>query len=84
MSNRPPSCSDWRRSASARPDAKVALRVNPDFELKSSGMKMGGGPKQFGIDAEQVPQALAQIGQLGWRSKASIFSAARRTSSRKR
>jgi diaminopimelate decarboxylase len=31
-----------------------ALRVNPDFELKSSGMKMGGGPKQFGIDAEQV------------------------------
>jgi diaminopimelate decarboxylase len=39
--------------------------VNPDFELKSSGMKMGGGPKQFGIDAEQVPQALAEIGHLG-------------------
>ena len=32
--------------------ARVAVRVNPDFELKSSGMKMGGGPKQFGIDAE--------------------------------
>ena len=45
--------------------ARVAVRVNPDFELKSSGMKMGGGPKQFGIDAEQVPQALAQIGRLG-------------------
>ncbi len=44
---------------------RVALRVNPDFELKSSGMKMGGGPKQFGIDAEQVPQALAQIKRLG-------------------
>ncbi|HMU64601.1 MAG TPA: pyridoxal-dependent decarboxylase, exosortase A system-associated, partial [Nitrosomonas sp.] len=29
---------------------KVAVRINPDFELKSSGMKMGGGPKQFGID----------------------------------
>lgn len=40
---------------------RVAVRVNPDFELKSSGMKMGGGPKQFGIDAEQVPQALAEI-----------------------
>jgi diaminopimelate decarboxylase len=40
---------------------RVALRVNPDFELKSSGMKMGGGPKQFGIDAEQVPQALSEI-----------------------
>ena len=42
--------------------ARVAVRVNPDFELKSSGMRMGGGPKQFGIDAEQVPQALADIG----------------------
>ncbi len=40
---------------------RVAVRVNPDFELKSSGMKMGGGPKQFGIDAEQVPKALAEI-----------------------
>lgn len=45
--------------------ARVAVRVNPDFELKSSGMKMGGGPKQFGIDAEQVPEALAHIGQRG-------------------
>ena len=27
--------------------SRVALRVNPDFELKGSGMKMGGGPKQF-------------------------------------
>ena len=31
--------------------ARVAVRVNPDFELKSAGMKMGGGPKQFGVDA---------------------------------
>lgn len=45
--------------------ARVAIRVNPDFELKSSGMKMGGGPKQFGIDAEQVPEALAEVGRLG-------------------
>lgn len=42
--------------------ARVAVRVNPDFELKSSGMKMGGGPKQFGVDAEQVPELLDQIG----------------------
>ncbi len=35
--------------------ARVALRVNPDFELKSSGMKMAGGPKPFGIDAERIP-----------------------------
>ena len=45
--------------------ARVAVRVNPDFELKSSGMKMGGGPKPFGIDAEQVPQALAAIQDSG-------------------
>ena len=45
--------------------ARVALRVNPDFELKLSGMKMGGGPKQFGIDAEQVPEVLAEVGSLG-------------------
>jgi len=43
--------------------ARVAVRVNPDFELKSSGMKMGGGPKQFGVDAEQVPELLKAIGQ---------------------
>jgi diaminopimelate decarboxylase len=45
--------------------ARVAVRVNPDFELKASGMKMGGGPKQFGIDAEAVPAALAEIGCRG-------------------
>ena len=50
------------RTLSVKP--RVAIRVNPDFELKSSGMKMGGGPKQFGIDAERVPALLARIGQL--------------------
>ena len=45
--------------------ARVAVRVNPDFELKGSGMKMGGGPKQFGVDVEQVPALLAEIGQAG-------------------
>lgn len=42
--------------------ARVAVRVNPDFELKGSGMKMGGGPKQFGVDAEAVPELLERIG----------------------
>lgn len=45
--------------------ARIAIRVNPDFELKLSGMKMGGGPKQFGVDAEAVPELLAEVGQLG-------------------
>ena len=43
---------------------KVAVRVNPDFELKSSSMKMGGGPKQFGVDAERVPAMLVRLGKL--------------------
>ncbi len=43
--------------------ARVAVRVNPDFELKGSGMKMGGGPKQFGVDVEQMPELLADIGR---------------------
>jgi len=37
---------------------RVALRVNPDFQIKGSGMRMGGGPQQFGMDAELVPEAL--------------------------
>ena len=45
--------------------AKVAIRVNPDFELKSSGMKMGGGPQQFGVDSEEVPAMLKRLGELG-------------------
>ncbi len=50
------------RRAGSRP--RVAVRVNPDFELKTSGMKMGGGPKQFGVDAERVPAMLAELGRL--------------------
>ena len=43
---------------------RVTVRVNPDFELKSSGMKMSGGPKQFGVDAERVPAMLARMKAL--------------------
>lgn len=49
------------KSLSLRP--RVAVRVNPDFELKMSGMKMSGGPKQFGVDAERVPELLDRIGK---------------------
>ncbi|WP_411970040.1 pyridoxal-dependent decarboxylase, exosortase A system-associated [Paucibacter sp. Y2R2-4] len=45
--------------------ARVAVRVNPDFELKGSGMKMGGGPKQFGVDVEQLPELLAELPRRG-------------------
>jgi diaminopimelate decarboxylase len=40
---------------------RVAVRVNPDFEIKGSGMRMGGGPQQFGVDAEQVPALLKDL-----------------------
>jgi diaminopimelate decarboxylase len=44
---------------------QLVLRVNPDFELKGSGMRMGGGAKQFGIDAEEIPRMLALAATLG-------------------
>jgi len=40
---------------------RVAVRVNPDFEVRGSGMRMGGGPQQFGVDAERVPQLLDDL-----------------------
>ena len=38
---------------------RVAIRVNPDFELAGAGMRMGGGARPFGVDAPDVP-ALAR------------------------
>ena len=40
---------------------RVAVRVNPDFAVKGSGMRMSGGPQQFGVDAEQVPLLLKEL-----------------------
>ncbi len=47
----------------------LAIRVNPDFELRGSGMKMGGGAKPFGLDAERVPALAREIIAAGadWR-----------------
>lgn len=48
---------------------RLAVRVNPDFDLKGSGMKMGGGAKPFGLDAERVPALVRRIAASGaeWR-----------------
>ncbi|TRD12510.1 pyridoxal-dependent decarboxylase, exosortase A system-associated [Erythrobacter insulae] len=48
---------------------RMAIRVNPSFELKGSGMKMGGGAKPFGVDADRVPALAKQIMAEGaeWR-----------------
>jgi diaminopimelate decarboxylase len=48
---------------------RLAIRVNPDFDLKGSGMKMGGGAKPFGVDAERVPALVRAVVSSGaeWR-----------------
>lgn len=45
--------------------ARVGVRVNPDFELRGSGMRMGGGAKPFGVDAERVPALLRRLKEAG-------------------
>ncbi|WP_435417458.1 pyridoxal-dependent decarboxylase, exosortase A system-associated [Parerythrobacter aurantius] len=48
---------------------RLAIRVNPIFDMKGSGMKMGGGAKPFGVDAERVPALARQLIDAGadWR-----------------
>jgi diaminopimelate decarboxylase len=48
---------------------RLAIRVNPDFELRGSGMKMGGGAKPFGLDQQRVPALAREIIAAGaeWR-----------------
>jgi len=48
---------------------RLAVRVNPDFDLKGSGMKMGGGAKPFGVDTERVPALVRHLIAAGadWR-----------------
>jgi diaminopimelate decarboxylase len=40
---------------------RAMVRVNPPFELRGSGMRMGGGARPFGVDAEAVPALLARM-----------------------
>jgi diaminopimelate decarboxylase len=48
---------------------RLAVRVNPPFEIRGSGMRMGGGPKPFGVDADRVPDLVRRIIRAGadWR-----------------
>lgn len=45
--------------------ARVAVRINPDFDLRSAGMRMGGGPQVFGVDLEAVPALLQRVAKVG-------------------
>jgi len=48
---------------------KLAVRVNPPFEIKGSAMRMGGAAKPFGLDAERVPALVRHLTASGaeWR-----------------
>ena len=48
---------------------RLAVRVNPDFEIKGSGLRMGGGAKPFGVDAARVAALVRRLidGGAEWR-----------------
>ena len=52
-------------AAAAGKTQDVLLRVNPPFEFTGSGLKMGGGSKQFGIDSEQIPGLVREMSAGG-------------------
>ena len=61
---------ELERLLALRPDRpKLAVRVNPPFGLKGSGMKMGGLASPFGVDHEEVPGLVRRIRAAGaeWR-----------------
>lgn len=66
-----------RQAADLDVESRIALRVNPDFELRGAGMKMAGSPKQFGIDAARVPALLRDM-RAAWPSPGCTYSAVRR------
>ena len=55
------------RSRGRRP--RLAVRVNPDFEIRGSSMRMGGGARPFGVDAQRVPALVRRLieGGADWR-----------------
>ncbi|MET0361675.1 MAG: pyridoxal-dependent decarboxylase, exosortase A system-associated [Sphingobium sp.] len=48
---------------------RFAVRVNPDFDLKGSGMRMGGGAKPFGVDHDRAAPLVRRMIEAGalWR-----------------
>jgi diaminopimelate decarboxylase len=43
---------------------RVMIRVNPAFDVRAGGLRMGGGAKPFGIDEDAVPDVLRRIAAL--------------------
>lgn len=40
---------------------RVCLRINPRAQVKGAQMRMGGGPLQFGIDEENIPEVIQRF-----------------------
>lgn len=40
---------------------RLAVRINPDFGVKGSGLQMAGGPQPFGVDAARVPALVKSL-----------------------
>ncbi len=43
---------------------RVMIRVNPAFDVRAGGLRMGGGAKPFGIDEDAVPDMLRRVAVL--------------------
>lgn len=52
------------KALGVRQAVNVMLRINPDFKTGGSALTMSGKPRQFGIDAEQVPDLQATLDGL--------------------
>jgi diaminopimelate decarboxylase len=44
---------------------RLAVRINPEFELRGSGMRMGGGAKPFGVDQARVVPLVRRLVEAG-------------------
>jgi diaminopimelate decarboxylase len=47
----------------------LAVRINPDFAITGAGLRMAGGARPFGIDADRVPALVRRLRAAGadWR-----------------
>ena len=52
------------RICDRKKETNIWIRINPEFEHSNAGMKMGGGPKQFGIDYSRIPDVIKKVRTL--------------------
>ena len=60
--------------------ARIAVRINPDFELRGAGMHMGGGANPSGSTLRRYPPCCVAWCRMAWCLKGFIFILAHKTS----